>query len=95
MNLRLRFDVASDGYLVDFGQEVGFVDVGVNVGIVEVVVGEVLLFYFSLFVVEQTLYFLHVDDPIDLLGSQFAEPILLAGYYTLLVHVKFAPILWQ
>lgn len=95
MNLRLWFDVASDGYLVDFGQKVGFVDIGVNVGIVKLIVREVLLFHFSLFVVEQTLYFFHVNDPIDLLGSQLAEPILLAGYYTLLIHVKFAPILWQ
>lgn len=56
------------------------------------IVLEVLFGHTSLLIVEQTSYFLHVDDPIDLSCCQPAQPVLPGRDYSLAVHVEFVPV---
>lgn len=78
-------DVASDGDVVDFGEEVGLIDVGVGV-VVDWVEVEVGLFLFFLAAVEKAPYLFHVDNPVDLAGGEFAESVFAAGSDGFLVH---------
>ena len=62
-----------------------------DVGVVLLVL-EILVAYFSFLVVEETAYFLVLDDPVDLCGGELAEAVLLAGSDVFLVHAAFVPI---
>lgn len=80
--------------LVYSWEEICTVDVWVLVLLRFVLVQEQLLIA-VLFIFQRVLYLFHINDAIDLLSCQLAQPVFLVGFYHLLVHLQFAPVLRQ
>ena len=87
-----RLNVTFDCDVVDFGYETGLIGVGVAVGMADLK-GEGRLSELLLGVLQRILYFLHVNDSVDLISVQIGQPILTARPYFFLIHLQFLPIL--
>ena len=83
-----------DGDLVDFGEKAGLIRIGVVIDIFRFKIKK-SLFGFFLLAAQRSMYFLQIDDPVDLPSRQLYQPIFAGLANSFLVHMKFIPILRQ
>lgn len=84
-----------NGYLIDFRQKIGLIDIGVKLSAFPLSLPLTLkgsILDVPLPIMEETLDLLHVDDAIDLGGRELAESVLATWHDMFLVHLATVPV---